>query len=91
MNFDGNIGSQKATLTIQVNSGYNGPGAYAVGGPIDGGANIELSSAGYAGASAANAGNLIVNPPDAKTGTINAELSGGEHVAGTYTCDKITT
>jgi hypothetical protein len=89
MTFEGAIGSQKAMLTIQVNSGYHGPGAYGVGGPIDGGANVELSSASYAGASSSNAGNLIVNP-DGKTGVINADLSGGEHVAGTYSCDKIT-
>ena len=89
LTFDGNLGNQRAMFTIQVNSGYSGPGAYAVGGPIDGGANIELSSASYAGASSSGAGNLIVNP-DGKSGTVNADLSGGEHVAGTFACDKVT-
>ena len=90
MSFDGNIGARHGIFTIQVNSGYRGPGAYAVGAPMDGGANLELSSTAYTGASPANAGNLIINPPDARTGIINADLSGGEHVAGTYTCDKLT-
>jgi hypothetical protein len=90
MSFDGNIGAQHGMFTIQVNAGYRGPGAYAVGAPMDGGASLELSSTPYAGASSTNAGNLIINPPDARTGIINADLSGGEHVAGTYTCDKLT-
>ena len=89
LTFDGNIGSQRAMLTIQVNSEYKGPGDYAVGGPIDGGANLELSSTSYAGASSTGAGHVIVNP-DGKSGTVNADLSGGEHVAGTFACDKVT-
>ena len=89
MSFDGDVGGQRVMFSIQVNSGYTGPGAYGVGGPIDGGANVELSSPSYAGASPANAGNLIVNP-DGKTGVINADLSGNEHVAGTYACDNLT-
>jgi hypothetical protein len=90
MRFDGNIGMQRAMFTVAVNSGYHGPGAYAVGAPMDGGADLELSSISYTGASSANAGNLIINPPDARTGIINADLSGGEHVAGTYTCDRLS-
>lgn len=89
MTFQGNVGSQQAMLTIQVNAGYHGPGAYAVGAPIDGGANIELSTSSYAGASASNAGNLIVNP-DGKSGIVNADLSGGEHVAGNYACESVS-
>jgi hypothetical protein len=40
------------------------------------------------GSSASGAGTLVINP-DGKSGTLKANLSGGEHVDGDYACDKV--
>ena len=86
----GKLGGQDLTFNIQVNSGYKGPGQYSVGSILDSGSNLRLQVGSYAGSSTGGEGTLTVND-DEKSGSIDADLSGGEHVKGTYRCAEIKT
>jgi len=45
---------------------------------------------GSPASSTTGAGTLTVST-DQKSGTLDADLSGGEHVEGTYSCDEVKT
>jgi len=85
----GSLNGQDLTFNIQVNSGYSGPGDYPVGSILDDhAANLRLEVGSYEGSSASGAGTLVINP-DGKSGTLKANLSGGEQVDGGFACDKV--
>lgn len=86
----GTLSGQELTFNIQVNSGYHGPGDYPVGTILDTGSNLRLQVGSYVGSSTTGAGTLTVST-DQKSGTLDADLSGGEHVKGTYRCDEVKT
>lgn len=86
----GTLSGQELTFNIQVNSGYHGPGDYPVGTILDTGSNLRLQVGSYGGSSTTGAGTLTVST-DQKSGTLDADLSGGEHVKGTYRCDEVKT
>ncbi len=86
----GTLNANPPTFNIQVNSGYHGPGDYPVGSILDSGSNLRLQIGSYVGSSATGDGTLTVKA-DQKSGTLNADLSGGEHVKGTYRCDELKT
>src|SRR5579859_4178643 len=85
----GSLNGQDLTFNIQVNNGYSGPGDYPVGSILDDhAANLRLEVGSYEGSSASGAGTLVINP-DGKSGTLKANLSGGEQVDGGFACDKV--
>jgi hypothetical protein len=86
----GTLGGQDLVLNIHVSSGYHGPGSYPVGSLLDGAGELRLQAGSYAGASSTGAGTLIISP-DGKSGSIEADLSGGEHVKGNFRCDDVQT
>ena len=75
-------------FNIQVNSGYKGPGDYPVGSILDNGSNLRLQLGDYVGSSASGAGSLTVNQGE-RTGSVDADLTGGEHVKGTFSCEEV--
>jgi hypothetical protein len=88
--FDGALGGQTLSLNIQIHSGYKGPGTYPVGSLLDGAGEVRLQVGTLDASSATGAGNVTVDA-DGKSGSISVELSGGEHVAGTFKCDEVRT
>lgn len=88
--FDGMLGSQQLALNIQVHSGYDGPGTYAVGSLLDGAGEVRLQVGTLDVSSATGAGSVTVNT-DGKSGSVTANLSGGERVHGTFVCAKLQT
>jgi hypothetical protein len=86
----GKLAGQDLTFNIQVNSGYKGPGTYQVGSLLDGAGELRLQVGSYAGASSTGAGTLIIDS-DGKSGSIDADISGGEHIKGTFRCDQVQT
>jgi len=74
-------------MTITIYSGYTGKGTYRVGTTLDGAAEVRLDVDHYQGSSASNAGTVAVNS-DKRSGTVDADLPNGEHVKGSWTCDK---
>ncbi|HZQ49515.1 MAG TPA: hypothetical protein VFB69_04320 [Candidatus Dormibacteraeota bacterium] len=86
---DGALGDKQLTFHIQVN-GYTGPSSYPVGSILDGAAEIRSQIGDVIADSTTGAGTVTVNP-DGKSGSLKADLVGGEHVEGTWACDKLTT
>ena len=74
-------------MTITIYSGYGGQGTYKVGTTLDGAAEVRLDVDHYQGSSASSAGTVTVNS-DGRSGTVDANLPNGEHVKGSWTCDK---
>lgn len=86
---DGALGDKQVTFHIQVN-GYTGPATYRVGSILDGAGEIRSQIGDLIADSASGAGTVTVNH-DGKGGSVKADLGNGEHVEGTWTCDKIAT
>jgi len=84
---DGALGDKQVTFHIQVN-GYVGPGTYPVGSILDGAVEIRSQIGDLIADSATGAGTVTIDH-DGKTGSVKADLGNGEHVEGTWTCDKI--
>jgi hypothetical protein len=84
----GSLGGEELTFNIQVYSGYKGPGTYQVGSTLDGSANLRLQIGTWAGSSTTGAGTLTVNT-DGKSGAIDSDVGGGEHVKGTFACSEL--
>ena len=73
------MSGQDLALNIHIASAYNGPGTYRVGSLLDGAGELRLQVGTYAGASSSGAGPLTI-AADGKSGSVDADLSGGEHV-----------
>ena len=74
-------------MSITIYSGYHGGGTYRVGTTLDGSAEVRLDVDHYLGSSASGAGTVTVNS-GARSGTVDADLPNGEHVKGSWKCDK---
>jgi hypothetical protein len=74
-------------MTITIYSGFTGKGTYKVGTTLDGAAEVRLDVDHYQGSSASGAGTVTVNS-DSRSGTVDANLPNGEHVKGSWKCDK---
>ncbi len=88
--FDGTLGNQPLSLNIQIHSGYTGAGNYPVGSLLDGAGEVRLQVGSLDASSSTGAGSVTVNS-DGKSGKVTASLSGGEHVDGTFACDRLRT
>lgn len=77
-------------MTITIYSGYTGKGSYTVGTTLDGAAEVRLDVGHYQGSSTSNSGTVTVNS-DKRSGTVDAGLPNGEHVNGSWSCDKYET
>jgi hypothetical protein len=86
----GKLAGQDLTFNIQVYGGYKGPGTYRIGSLLDGSGELRLQVGWYACASSTGAGTLIIDS-DGKSGSIDADMSGGEHIKGTFRCDQVQT
>ena len=86
----GALGGEALTFNIQVYSGYTGPGTYQVGSLLDGSGNLRLQVGSYVGSSTTGAGNIVIDS-GGKSGSVDADLSGGEHVKGSFKCDEVVT
>jgi len=86
----GTLGGKQLTFNIQVNSGYKGPGDYPVGSILDSGSNLRLQIGDYVGSSTTGAGTLTIDK-DERSGSVDAALTGGEHVKGSFRCDQVKT
>jgi hypothetical protein len=84
----GKLSGQDLALNIHVHSGYTGPATYQVGSLLDGSGELRLEIGSYAGASSTGAGSLTIDSGE-KSGSVDADLSGGEHVKGTFRCDEV--
>ncbi|TMG59205.1 MAG: hypothetical protein E6H83_09365 [Chloroflexi bacterium] len=73
------VNDQELTFNIQVNSGYHRRGEYPVGSILDAGRNLRLQVGSFMASSTTGGGTLAVNK-DQKSGTLDSDLSGGEHV-----------
>jgi hypothetical protein len=86
--FDGLLGGKQLSMHIQVN-GYTGAATYPVGSLLDGAGEIRLEIGDFIADSTTGAGTVTVDG-DGKSGSVKADLIGGEHVEGTWQCDKLT-
>jgi hypothetical protein len=86
----GTLAGQAMTFNIQIHSGYKGAGTYPVGSLLDGAGELRLQAGPYQGSTATGAGTVTIDS-GAKSGSLDDDLSGGEHAKGTFTCDKVVT
>ena len=86
--FDGRLGGQPLSLNIQIHSGYKGAGTYPVGTLLDGAGELRLQIGDYVGSSTTGAGTVTFDPGQ-KTGSVDAQLSQGEQVKGTFACASV--
>jgi hypothetical protein len=77
-------------LTLTVYSNFTGPGSYQVGSVLDGSGELRLQLGTYQGFTTTGAGSLAVKS-DGKSGTVDSDLTGGEHIKGSWVCDKVET
>ena len=84
----GTPGGQEVIFNIQIYAGYVGPDTYQVGSLLDGSGNLRLQIGSYVGDSTTGAGNLVIDE-DGKSGSVDADLSGGEHVKGSFRCAEV--
>ena len=86
----GNLVGEPLTFNIQVYAGYTGPGTYQVGSLLDGSGNLRLQIGSYVGSSSTGAGHIVIDS-GGKSGSVDADLSNGEHVKGSFKCDEVIT
>jgi hypothetical protein len=82
------LNGKDLVFTLVVYSTYSGPGTYPVGSLLDGAGELRLSVGTVDVSTATGAGTLTVNA-DGRSGSVDADLSGGEHVKGTFACDHL--
>lgn len=87
--FGGVLNNQQLGMTIQIN-GYQTPGTFPVGSLLDGAGEVRLQVGTFDTSSTTGAGNVTVNS-DGKSGSLKVDLLNGEHVEGTFRCDKVDT
>jgi hypothetical protein len=86
----GTLAGQAMTFNIQIHAGYKGAGTYPVGSLLDGAGELRLQAGSYQGSTATGAGTVTIDS-GGKSGSLDADLSGGEHVRGTFRCDEVVT
>jgi hypothetical protein len=84
----GRLSNQDLTFNIHIQGGYTGGGTYPVGSLLDGAGELRLEIGAYQGATTTGAGSLTIGS-DERSGSVDADLSGGEHVQGTFRCDEV--
>jgi hypothetical protein len=55
---------------------------------LEGSGNLRLQIGSYVGSSSTGAGNLVIES-GGKSGSVDADLSRGEHVKGSFKCDEV--
>jgi hypothetical protein len=85
----GTLGGKDLLFHLQIHSNYGGPGTYQVGSLLDGAGEIRLQIGADDFDSSTGAG-IATILGDGRSGTVSANLSGGEHVEGRFACDKLT-
>lgn len=81
------MNGKDVVLTITIYSAFTGKGSYKVGTVLDGAGEVRLSVGDYKGATTSGAGDLEVNA-DGRSGTVDADLPEGEHISGSWKCDR---
>ena len=84
----GTLGGKDFLFNIQIYGGYAGPGTYQVGSLLDGSGNLRLQVGSFVGDSTTGAGSLVIDA-GGKSGSVDSDLSGGEHVKGSFRCDEV--
>ena len=84
------MGGKDLVLSLIVYSNFTGPGTYKVGSVLDGSGELRLQLGTYQGFTTTGAGMLAVKS-DGKSGTVDSDLTGGEHITGSWVCDKVET
>lgn len=85
----GTLGGKELLFHLQIHSNFGGPGTYQVGSLLDGAGEIRLQVGTDNFDSSTGAGIATILGDD-KSGTVSANLGGGEHVEGRFACDKLT-
>jgi len=86
----GTFNSKPLTFNVQIHSNYKGAGTYQVGSLLDGAGELRLQVGDFVASTASGAGTLTIDKGGA-SGSMDAELSSGEHVNGTFKCDEVHT
>jgi hypothetical protein len=84
----GALGGKNLDFNLQVNSSYTGPGEYPAGSILGTGSNLRLQIGDYTGSTTPGAGTMTI-AKDEKSGSVDAELGGGEHAKGTWSCAEV--
>ena len=83
------LNNQQLGMTIQIN-GYDSPRTYPVGSLLDGAGEVRLQVGTFDASSTTGAGTVTVDS-DGKSGSLKVDLLNGEHVEGTFRCEKVDT
>ena len=86
----GTFDARPLTFNVQIHSNYKGAGTYSVGSLLDGAGELRLQVGDFVASTASGAGTLTIDKGGA-SGAMDAELSSGEHVKGTFRCDEVHT
>lgn len=86
----GTLNSKPLALNVQVHAGYHGAGTYPVGSLLDGAGELRLQVGDFVASTTTGAGTLTIDA-GGTSGSVDAALSGGEHVKGTFNCDEVHT
>src|SRR5256714_10827833 len=86
----GTFNARPLTFNVQIHSNYKGAGTYQVGSLLDGAGELRLQVGDFVASTASGAGTLTIDKGGA-SGAMDAELSSGEHVKGTFRCDEVHT
>ncbi len=84
------MSGKELLLSLTVYTNFTGPGTYQVGSVLDGSGELRLQLGTYQGFTTTGAGTLAVKS-DGKSGTVDSDLTGGEHITGSWVCDKVET
>jgi hypothetical protein len=84
------MSGKELLLSLTIYSNFTGPGSYQVGSVLDGSGELRLQLGTYQGFTTTGAGSLAVES-DGKSGTVDSDLTGGEHIKGSWVCDKVET
>jgi hypothetical protein len=80
--------SKPLIFNVQVHSNYKGAGTYSVGSLLDGAGELRLQVGDFLASTSSGAGTLTIDQGGA-SGSMDAALSNGEHVKGTFKCDEV--
>lgn len=84
----GTLDGKSLDFNLQVNSTYTGPGDYPAGSILGTGSNLRLQIGDYTGSTTPGAGTMTIGK-DEKSGSVDADLGGGEHAKGTWSCAEL--
>ncbi|HET7465111.1 MAG TPA: hypothetical protein VFL29_00445 [Candidatus Dormibacteraeota bacterium] len=86
----GTFNAKPLVFNVQIHSAYNGAGTYPVGSLLDGAGELRLQVGDFLASTTTGAGTLTIDQ-GGKSGSMDAALSNGEHVKGSFKCDQLTT